>query len=129
MNNPQPSQFPSGVYFQRNVNVGGIIQSNFWLSSPGVLADNNDNYPVTPSMDPFFFYSVGGTLVKMFTNELHLKTFPTKYPPVKFVEGPLTVPPEGWTDVTNNPPLLDANGELTLPYDQTKSAQFFRAKQ
>jgi uncharacterized repeat protein (TIGR01451 family) len=127
-NDPKPANFPSGVYYQRNVNVGGILKSNVWLSSPATLVDNNGN-GVPPSMDPFFYYSVGGTLLKIDTNMVHLKTFPTKYPPVMFVEGPVPVPPEGYTDLTNNPPFLDANGELMLPYDQSRPTQFFRAKQ
>ena len=122
-NNPQPANFPSGVYFQRNVNVGGILQSNFWLSSPGSLVDGN-GYPVSPSMDPFFYYSVGGTLIGLSTNKVHLKTFATIYPQVKFQSGLL----EAFADMSNNPPVLD-NGELVLPYDRSQPLQFFRASQ
>lgn len=128
-NDPQPSHFPSGVYYQRNVRVNGLTFNNFWLFSPGILTDSDGNNSVTNSMDPFFFYSVGGTQVKLFTNEVHLKTFGTIYPPPKFVEGPVPVPPEGYTDLTNNPPLLNANGEFVLPFDQSRPKQFFRVKQ
>ena len=52
---PQPSHFPSGVFYQRNVKVSGTVTNNFTLSSPGTLVDLSHN-SVAPSIDPFVFY-------------------------------------------------------------------------
>ena len=40
---PDPAHFPSGVYYQRNVNVNGKIKNNFYLSLRGTLADASTN--------------------------------------------------------------------------------------
>jgi uncharacterized repeat protein (TIGR01451 family) len=64
-NDPQPSHFPSGVFFQRNVlnHVNGghlLILNNFQLFQPGTLVDlDGNNVPV--SIDPFVFYDIAGS--------------------------------------------------------------------
>jgi hypothetical protein len=40
-NDPKVNNFPQGVFFQRNVLVGGVVQSNFVLTADGALANTN----------------------------------------------------------------------------------------
>jgi hypothetical protein len=63
-NNPNPANFPdvtNGVYFQRFVNVGGALQSNFFLTAAGALDDGTNagagmvGNPVNVSIDPYYF--------------------------------------------------------------------------
>jgi uncharacterized repeat protein (TIGR01451 family) len=61
-NDPDPANFPEGVYYQRNVKINGCVFSNFWLTAKGELASTNgvamSNSVYTPkgvSIDPFFF--------------------------------------------------------------------------
>jgi uncharacterized repeat protein (TIGR01451 family) len=64
-NDPQPSHFPSGVYYQRNVLVNGTITNNFWLPQPGgTLVDFTGNQ-VPVSIDPFVFYDIGGSELRL----------------------------------------------------------------
>src|SRR5262249_23292256 len=56
---PEPSHFPSGVYYQRNVKINGVVKYNFSLDASGTLADESDHF-VDYSIDPFFFYDVPG---------------------------------------------------------------------
>jgi uncharacterized repeat protein (TIGR01451 family) len=64
-NDPQPSHFPSGVFYQRNVFFyvnGGhpLILNNFQLFRPGTLVDLDGN-SVPVSIDPFVFYDIAGS--------------------------------------------------------------------
>jgi hypothetical protein len=60
-NNPLVADFPSGVYFQRDVRVGGVVESNFYLQADGVL-DDGTGHMTGPavSIDPFFFTVAAG---------------------------------------------------------------------
>src|SRR5262249_1831072 len=49
-NDPRPGNFPSGVYYQRNVKIGDVAHDNIWLQTPAALADLSKQ-PVTPSVD------------------------------------------------------------------------------
>lgn len=61
---PQPGHFPRGVFYQRNVEVGGIVRSNFTLTTAGSLVDTNGN-PVAYSIDPFFFYDIASEFIRL----------------------------------------------------------------
>jgi uncharacterized repeat protein (TIGR01451 family) len=63
-NDPQPGHFPAGVFYQRNVEVNGTIESNFWLSSTGTNVDLGGT-PVVPSVDPFFFYDIASQFIRL----------------------------------------------------------------
>lgn len=59
-NNPNPANFPQGVYYQRNVNVGGTVMNNFTLTAAGTLDDGSGGgaapgAAVNVSIDPYFF--------------------------------------------------------------------------
>jgi hypothetical protein len=59
-NNPLVADFPSGVFFQRDINVKGKVQNNFNLTQDGTLDDGSGPPPApgkspAVSIDPFFF--------------------------------------------------------------------------
>jgi hypothetical protein len=61
-NDPDPANYPEGVYFQRNVKIGANVQKNFFLTAKGKLVDNaGADLPDTVanpkgvSIDPYFF--------------------------------------------------------------------------
>jgi hypothetical protein len=141
---PQPSHFPSGAVFQRNVKliVSGQINSNSWLSGPGTLVDlAGQNVP--PSIDPFFFYD----LAAIYSPRLYF------YRPYINIPGdPLSgadrmswpvLPPsqpqfmlQSTTDLiggTWSPetarPIIETNGIFVAPLLGAETAKFFRLQQ
>jgi uncharacterized repeat protein (TIGR01451 family) len=62
---PQASHFPQGVYYQRYVQYGTTITNNFSLTTDGgQLVDVYGN-PVSPSIDPFFFYDIAPRMFRV----------------------------------------------------------------
>jgi uncharacterized repeat protein (TIGR01451 family) len=140
---PQPSQFPSGVYFQRNVNVGGVIKNNFWLSRPGELVDLSGTH-VDPSIDPFVFYDYGPT----FTYYLYFRpppfydpgdpyygiahfswpVLPATEPQLLLYTSPTIGPGANWTPVSNNG-IIQTNGQNLAALSGTEGQQYYRLQQ
>lgn len=59
-NEVKRANFPSGVFYQRNVKIGGEVKNNLWLRADGDLDDGSGPPPQPgarkdPSIDPFFF--------------------------------------------------------------------------
>ena len=56
------SHFPRGVFYQRYVNINGVVRGNFYPLANGTLDDGagpppmpSPNPPVNISIDPYFF--------------------------------------------------------------------------
>jgi hypothetical protein len=99
---PQPSHFPSGVFYQRNVKVSGTVTNNFTLSSPGTLVDLSHN-SVAPSIDPFAFYDIAPGFIYLPVVEI---VFPFFYNPID----PYFDPSDPYSGVTHVLwPVLPAN--------------------
>jgi uncharacterized repeat protein (TIGR01451 family) len=142
---PQLSHFPSGVYYQRNVNVNGVVKNHFWLADTGNvnLADLSGNY-VTPSMDPFVFYDYAPILRFWY----YLYFIPQLYydpgdpfqgiahlswpvlPPTEPQFQLYTTPSLGgaWTLATNNS-IIQTNGQNLANFGNTPGQQFYRLQQ
>ncbi|MBU6409924.1 MAG: immunoglobulin domain-containing protein, partial [Verrucomicrobia bacterium] len=146
---PQPANFPSGVFFQRYVLAGGSVQTNSWLASSGNLVNYNASggrYNVSPSIDPFMFYDIapvfrGYTFV--------LVRYPFFYDPVdplspitrmvwpelgaglpqfKLYTSPTLDAGGSWAPAANTP-VTEASGQFEAPLSGSASQAFFRVQQ
>lgn len=142
---PLPGHFPCGVFYQRNVEVSGVINSNFWLATPGTLVDTNGN-PVAYSIDPFFFYDIAPEFVRLPIFEFvpfwfldpsdplkgitHVRwpVLPLSYPQFQLQSAPeLLASGTGWRPAGVSP--LNINGMFSAPIAGTQAQQFFRLSQ
>jgi len=144
-NDPQPTHFPSGVFYQRNVKVNGIIKSNFELSSAGTLVDLNGN-PVAVSVDPFFFYDIASQFIRLpilewvpwffydpsdplsGVNHLRWPVLPPGYPQYQLESSPQLGAGANWVparDVT----VLQNDGMFSASLGAAQAARFFRLNQ
>lgn len=104
---PRPDDFPSGVFFQRNVLVGGTVMNNFWLASPGTLTDVPGQNSVAPSIDPFFFYDIASS----FTELPILIRHPFFYDPIDPLSG---ITHMTWPELPQNEPQFQLFTSSTL---------------
>jgi uncharacterized repeat protein (TIGR01451 family) len=142
---PQLSHFPSGVYYQRNVNVNGVTKNHFWLKDTGnVYLTDLLGYYVTPSMDPFVFYDYAA--IYRFWYYLYFIP-PLFYDPNDPYQGiahfswPVLPPNEpqfqlytapalggAWTLATNNA-IIQTNGQNLAKLANGPGQQFYRLQQ
>ncbi|PWU21312.1 MAG: hypothetical protein C5B50_01920 [Verrucomicrobia bacterium] len=139
---PQPSHFPCGVWYQRNVKISGVIHSNFSLSVTGALADLSGNF-VAPSIDPFFFYDLAPVFINIPILEWvpffwldpsdpligidHFRwaVLPPGYPQFR-LQGRLQFGAgAGWSDATDLP-VQQVNGMFYAPMGTGHSQRYFR---
>src|SRR5262249_13958530 len=137
--------FPNGVYYQRNVNVGGLIseiKNNFWLKSNGTLVDASGT-PVTPSLDPFVFYDyppAARIMVELiphlfydqgdpFLVEIHASwpVLPASEPQFQLYTSTTLGPGANWMPATNA--VVQTNGQYLANIVGTQGQQFFRLQQ
>jgi hypothetical protein len=142
---PQLGHFPSGVYYQRNVNVNGVAKNHFWLKDTGnVYLTDLYGYYVTPSMDPFVFYDYA----PIFRVWYYLYFIPPlfydpgdPYQGVAHFSWPVLPPNEPqfqlytapalgatWTLATNNA-TIQTNGQNLAKLGNTPGQQFYRLQQ
>jgi uncharacterized repeat protein (TIGR01451 family) len=140
---PQPANFPNGVFYERDVKVGSTVMKNFWLNAPGTLvALSGQN--VSPSIDPFFFYDIASSL----------KYFNVRYRPQIFHDtgDPLSgIDHLVWPALPANEPQLQlfrsstlganaawnldmgnallSNGQFESPFLSSQPQAFFRLQQ
>jgi len=143
---PQPSHFPSGVFFQRGVKVGGLIKHNSWLPGPGELVDSAGAH-VDPSIDPFVFYDYAPTYLKLkildgnsasavqfphdpYSGVGHLSwpKLPATEPPFQLYTSATLGADASWTLATNNA-IIQTNGENLAALIGTQGQQFYRLRQ
>ena len=142
---PQPSHFPSGVYFQRNVKVGATIRNNFWLTSPGTLVNVSGQATVNPSIDPFVFYDLApvfGYVHSLFfvqpfiydpgdpfsgINHLSWPVLPATQPQFQLVSSPVLGPGANWTPANN--PIIETNGQFLATVLGPQAQQYYRLRQ
>jgi len=143
---PKCSNFPSGVYYQRNVNVAGVTKNNFWLKQDGGLVDLGGN-SISPSIDPFFFYDIASTFVDVNVavawnnasaqaapddpfagrNHFNWAVLPASSPQFQLESSLALGSSASWTIETNN--LIQTNGQFYLAPDLTHPRQYFRLRQ
>jgi uncharacterized repeat protein (TIGR01451 family) len=149
-NDPQPANFPSGVFFQRYFRIGGVVFTNSWLTAPATLVcpTNGGIAPIdSVSVDPFFFYDIPSVNLPI------LIKIPFFYDPVDPLSGVthmlwselgpdqpqfqlFTTAALGagrWVPAANTP-IISANGQFEAPLSGTgpSGAQpqaFFRLQQ
>ena len=143
---PQPTHFPSGVYYERNVKVGATIQHDFWLSSPGSLVDLSGQ-PVAPSIDPFAFYDIApirlvhlpivGIILPFFYNPIdpysgitHVSwpMLPQNQPQMQLLTAPSLAPGANWTVAPANT-ITQANGAFHATVLGPQAQQYYRLSQ
>ena len=152
---PDPSHFPSAVYFQRYVSVSGIVQSNAPLTSPGNLVnlynDTNSGMVavtnISSSIDPFFFYDTGAPLAFRWPILLWRPYFfydpsdplsgishmvfpeagPTE-PPYQLFTSPALGAGAAWSFAANSP-VTQFDGASEAPLSGSQPQAFFRLQQ
>jgi Domain of unknown function DUF11 len=141
---PQPGNFPSGVFYQRNVKVSGSLKKNFSLSSSGTLADLSGN-AVAPSIDPFVFYDTAALInlplvnlrLPFFydpvdpnsgTTHLGWAVLPANQPQFQLQSSPTFGPAANWTLAPSNM-ITQANGAFGAVISGTQPQQFYRLNQ
>ena len=142
---PQPSHFPSGVFYQRNVEVSGIVTNGIWLLSPGTLIDLASQ-PVAPSIDPFFFYDIAPAFINLpileyvpqwfidpsdpLSGVAHLTwpVLPPGYPQFQLESTPELGPSASWAGAGVGG-TIQANGRFETPIQPSQQQQFFRLSQ
>jgi uncharacterized repeat protein (TIGR01451 family) len=143
---PLPENFPSSVYYQRNVRVNGAasIASGFWLTSDGSLV-NTSGSDIKASIDPFFFYDLAPwwwfqprlaplepsswSPTDPLSGQWRFRwpVLPTNYPPIQLESSPQLGPAASWTLVTN---VFQTNGMFEAPFSFAQGGvQFFRQRQ
>src|SRR5262249_33785657 len=114
-NEPQVDHFPSGVYFQRNVRVGGaggVIHSDFVLTSSGEVV-TLAGVPIPVSIDPFIFYDFAPSIRYTLdlippsvyepgdplsgATRLSWELLPTSEPPIQLYRSSTLGPGANWT--------------------------------
>ena len=140
---PDPSHFPSGVYYQRNVTANGAITNDVWLTSPGALADLS-RHLLAPSIDPFFFYDLAPRFLALHeiaffwrrpstadpTAALVL-TWPvlsSGYPQFTLETASALGPTASWTPVPTSL-IVQSNGDFQAALSSSQSQQYFRLNQ
>jgi uncharacterized repeat protein (TIGR01451 family) len=151
--NPLVADFPSGVYYQRDVQVvtkaGTTVYNNFTLTANGKLwSATTGGVAVAASIDPFFFYDIApewivyGAAMQLipaslydpvdpYSGAAHIAwpVLPTNYPPVQLQTSSTLGAAADWTVVTNTA-IIQANGLYEALLDPSQEQQqFFRLKQ
>jgi uncharacterized repeat protein (TIGR01451 family) len=142
-NIPLPEHFPSGVYYQRNVKIAGVVQNNSWLKAAGTLVDASGN-PVETSIDPFFFYDIAPwwwrtPRISLFapsasrtadplwaSSHIVWPVAPSNALPIQLETSSSLGNGAHWTVVTN---VLQTNGVNEAPVSLLQPQQFFRLSQ
>ena len=141
---PQPGDFPNGVFYQRNVSVGGTVHNNFWLTSPGTLL-NLLGQNVSPSIDPFTFYDIASSLriiniyyipkwyydpVDPFTGIDHFiwPELPQGEPQFQLMTSPTLGAGAAWTPASNAS-IIETNGQFEAAISPTGGQGFFILEQ
>jgi uncharacterized repeat protein (TIGR01451 family) len=150
-NDPQPSHFPSGVFYQRNVLINGAINNNFELGlQSGTLVDLAGN-SVPVSIDPFVFYDIGGSftppwppyiswilssfysLGDPFSGIDHLSwpLLPSTEPPLELQTASSLGPDPHWTVPTTSQgvSIIQTNGQNFATFVGPDPQRFFRLQQ
>jgi uncharacterized repeat protein (TIGR01451 family) len=143
-NDPQPSHFPSGVFYQRAVRVGGTVKNYSWLSSPGTLDDGSGNglpgNSVAPSIDPFAFYDIAPSFIRAPLvglepsampaggSKLSWPVMPTNEPQFQLQASAALGNDVGWNTVTGLM-VLRTDGQFEAPLGGNEPQQFFRLGQ
>lgn len=148
---PKPAHFPSGVFYQRDVKVGGTTTNFISLSTTGTLVDHSGN-PVASSIDPFVFYDIAPSEVYVPVVEIVLPFFynpidpyfdpsdpyssithviwpvlPINQPQLQLQVSPSLGLAANWADVSAVS-IVQANGAFGSVLDLTQSAQFYRLR-
>jgi uncharacterized repeat protein (TIGR01451 family) len=152
-NQPTPANFPSHVYYQRNVKLSnGLLRNNFTLPSSGTLYNVAGTAPVTPSIDPFFFYGIAPSYFPVYPispafpfqwtsalaianpldpffgiNHFVWPVLPGDAPPLQLEASPVLGPSANWITQSNN--IIQTNGQFEFAPDMTQPGQFFRLSQ
>jgi hypothetical protein len=154
-NYPNPNNFPSGVFYQRNllryINGGHpLIENNIQLVHPGQLVDLDGN-SVTVSLDPFFFYDIAGSFTPPFPPYISwiLSTFfsledpfsgidhlswpllPSSEPPIELQTADTLGLDAQWTPPTaaQGVSIIQTNGQNFATFVGSDPQRFFRLKQ
>jgi len=137
--------FPSGVYFQRYVKIGGISGSTYnelWLSTSGQLVEQN-GVPIFTSIDPFIFYDIAPSIryslylvPPLFYDpgdpfygaaRLSWEAVPVGQPLVQLYSSPALGAGAKWALATNS--IIQTNGQNLTPFFGAQSQQFYRLQQ
>jgi uncharacterized repeat protein (TIGR01451 family) len=140
---PEPTHFPHGAYYQRNVSINGVITNNFWLGGQlgtTALADTN-GHQVAYSIDPFFFYDIApsyGTIPRVRFkpqayqqgDPAHLRwaVLPPDYPQFQ-LEAARELGPQALWSAATNANIIQTNGEFDATVALSQNQQFFRLSQ
>jgi uncharacterized repeat protein (TIGR01451 family) len=153
-NDPIPDHFPSGVFYQRNVQtkINGIyiLKNNFWLADPGTLADLG-GYKVDKSIDPFVFYDIAGSFTPPWPpyinwilssflsfgdpflglNHLSWPVLPSSDPPLELQTSSSLGPDAQWTVPTASQgvSIIQTNGQNFATFVGPDPQRFFRLQQ
>jgi uncharacterized repeat protein (TIGR01451 family) len=145
-NDPLVEHFPSGVYFQRYVKIGGISGSTYnelWLSTSGQLVEQN-GVPIFTSIDPFIFYDIAPSvryslyLIPPSVYEpgdpysgaarLSWELLPTSQPPIQLYRSSALGPGANWTLAANNT-IIQTNGQNLASFFGAQNQQYYRLQQ
>jgi uncharacterized repeat protein (TIGR01451 family) len=141
---PDPTHFPSTVFYQRNVRIGGTVMSNFWLAAKGQLVDTS-NQAVNYSIDPFFFCDIAPSFVYLprlrtippiiyatdpLADIYHITwpVLPASLPPFLLQTSSLLGPAANWA-FPGAPAIIQNNGEFELQPDLSQRQGYFRLSQ
>jgi uncharacterized repeat protein (TIGR01451 family) len=149
-NEPDPAHFPSGIFYQRAVRVGGQIRSKFVLTANGLLCNpDSPGTPVGISLDPFFFREAA-----LEPHHLAVSPGPATLPRVRLAgpppdtarqfefRWPVNLPPQPqwriestpalqpgavWTPETQ-PVVASADGYFSVQLETAGASRFFRLR-